>query len=74
MYTLSPNSRLVIGSVSTLVAVGLGFWIYRNYPKYLTCGHNCKGQCPHSNKDDKTDNNTENNTDNNTDNNTGVND
>ena len=45
MYTLTPNTRLIVCSISSVVAVGLGYWIYKNYPKYLSCGKHCGELC-----------------------------
>ena len=28
MYSLSNNTRLIVGSISSVVAIGLGYWIF----------------------------------------------
>ena len=39
------NNRVLVGSISGLVAVGLGYFIYKNYSHYLTCGKHCTAPC-----------------------------
>lgn len=70
MYSLSNNTRLIVGSISSVVAIGLGYWIFKNYPKYVSCGHHCSKHCSHTNTETKTEiNDDDNNDDNNNANN-----
>ena len=40
----SLNNRLVIGSISGLISIGLGYYILKNYKYHLSCPHH---KCEH---------------------------
>ena len=41
MYYLSTNTRIIVGTCSGLISIGLGYFIYRNYRHYLLCDKHC---------------------------------
>lgn len=43
MFDLSLNNRWLVGTVSGLTAVGLGYYLYKNYSNFLFCGKHCVG-------------------------------
>lgn len=45
---LSLNTRLAVGTVSGLISIGLGYYIFKNYRYYLSCPHH---KCEHSQGD-----------------------
>ena len=46
MFDFSFNNRFLVGSISGLTALGLGYYIYNNYSNYFVCNNHCTdGKC-----------------------------